>query len=230
MVTKEELENAVKKSYTIIDTVFNLGLPIDRTYTQLVSKYIRRYDIDIRHFKHNVVAKKNKPFVKKELSEILIENSDFSRGSLKERLYKEGIKQRVCELCGQTEEWQGKHMSLIIDHINGKNDDHRLENLRIVCPNCDATLNTFAGKNKLEKTKVYKHKCVVCGAIIDKRSILCKQCDVKKRYKENIKNRPTLEILLKEVAELGYSATGRKYNVSDTAIRKWIKLYKKNES
>jgi len=41
-------------------------------------------------------------------------------------------------------------MSLILDHINGKRDDHRIENLRILCPNCAATLETHCGrKNRL---------------------------------------------------------------------------------
>lgn len=50
-------------------------------------------------------------------------------------------------MCGQGEEWNGKKMSLILDHINGVHNDNRLENLRIVCPNCNATLDTHCGKN-----------------------------------------------------------------------------------
>ena len=62
-------------------------------------------------------------------------------------MYKEGLKNKKCELCGQNEEWKGKHMSLILDHINGINDDNKLENLRIVCPNCNATLETHCKGN-----------------------------------------------------------------------------------
>lgn len=76
------------------------------------------------------------------MDKILIENSSYNRSSLKERLYKEGLKERKCEFCGQDENWNGKHMSLILDHINGIYNDNRLENLRIVCPNCNATLET----------------------------------------------------------------------------------------
>jgi len=79
----------------------------------------------------------------------LIENSEYRHTSnLKERLYKEGLKKRECELCGQGEEWRGKKMSLILDHINGTNNDNRIKNLRIACPNCNATLDTHCGKNK----------------------------------------------------------------------------------
>lgn len=78
--------------------------------------------------------------------ELLVENSTTSRGAIKRNLYKEGLKERKCELCGQGEEWNGKKMSLILDHINGINNDNRLENLRIVCPNCNATLDTHCKK------------------------------------------------------------------------------------
>ena len=73
---------------------------------------------------------------------------------LKNRLYKEGIKKRECELCGQDEIWKGKKISLILVHKNGIFNDNRLKNLRIVCPNCNATLETHCGRNK----GTYKNK------------------------------------------------------------------------
>lgn len=66
---------------------------------------------------------------------------------LRLRLIATGIKEQKCELCG-TSHWRGEQLSLILDHINGINDDHRLVNLRIICPNCDSLLPTFCGRNK----------------------------------------------------------------------------------
>ena len=40
-------------------------------------------------------------------------------------------------------------------------------------------------------------------------------------------NRPPHNQLIQEIKELGYSAVGRKYEVSDNAVRKWIKNYEK---
>ncbi len=74
--------------------------------------------------------------------------------NLKERLYKEGFKTPKCELCGQDENWHTGKISLILDHINGDRYDNRLENLRIVCPNCDSTLPTFKGRNIKNKNKI----------------------------------------------------------------------------
>jgi hypothetical protein len=83
--------------------------------------------------------------------------SPFWRGHLKKRLYEEGLKERRCGLCGQDEVWHGRRLSLILDHINGVKDDHRLENLRIVCPNCAASLETHCGRN------VRTRACATCG-------------------------------------------------------------------
>jgi hypothetical protein len=152
-----------------------------------------------------------------ELKDILVENSSYSRTHLKSRLYSEGLLERKCCLCGQDENWNDMKISLILDHINGINNDNRIENLRIVCPNCNAGLDTFAGRNTKKAKK--KHYCI-CGSEKDRNASRCRKCFFIARQK--IK-RPPIEELIKEVEEFGYSATGRKYGVSDNAVRKWIK-------
>src|SRR5207245_1335080 len=91
---------------------------------------------------------------------ILVEGSSYNRGHLKERLFVEGIKARRCEMCGQDEEWNGRTMSLILDHISGVGNDNRIDNLRIVCPNCAATLDTHCGR--AARTERWR-ACGVCG-------------------------------------------------------------------
>ena len=54
---------------------------------------------------------------------------------------------RKCEICG-TEKWRGKEIPLLVDHINGNSSDNTFENLRIICPNCDAQLPTYKSKNR----------------------------------------------------------------------------------
>lgn len=59
-------------------------------------------------------------------------------------LYKNGHR---CEICN-TEEWMGKPVPLIIDHIDGDTSNNSVSNFRIVCANCDAQLPTYKSKNK----------------------------------------------------------------------------------
>lgn len=215
---KENLQEVVKNSKTQKECLEKLGIRCSGGNHKTFKKYVELYNIDTKHFITNfhkmVSINKEK---KLKLSEILVENSSYNRTRLKERLYNEGLLERKCSLCGQDEYWNEMRISLIIDHINGIHDDNRIENLRIVCPNCNAGLDTFAGRNNKRKKKIYHCNC---GKEITKISNKCNSCEKKDRRKVE---RPEYDTLLKDINELGYSGTGRKYGVSDNAIRKWIK-------
>lgn len=85
---------------------------------------------------------------------ILIENSPLNTGSLKKRLFSSGLKEKRCEgeNCGITE-WRGKPISFELHHVNGINNDHRLENLLILCPNCHSQTDSYKGRNKVAARK-----------------------------------------------------------------------------
>lgn len=68
------------------------------------------------------------------------------RTHLKGRLIKAGVLRDVCCLCGITD-WCGQKLTLVLDHINGVNNDNRPENLRLLCPNCNSQTDTFSGRN-----------------------------------------------------------------------------------
>ena len=74
----------------------------------------------------------------------------FKRGLLTHRrIIKKVLKYtkgEKCEICGVTN-WEGKPLSFVLDHINGNAGDHRSENVRIICPNCDSQTPTFGGRN-----------------------------------------------------------------------------------
>ncbi len=185
---------------------------------QTIKKRIIEYSIDISHFDFKPTGNDFKGrFNKIPLSEILILGSTYNTKNLKNRLYNEGLKERKCEKCGQDENWYGEHMGLILDHINGNNTDNRLKNLRIVCPNCNATLSTHGGKNITHKIK--RNPKEKTNKTKNAFNISENQRKVK---------RPPYEQLQNEIKELGFTGTGKKYGVSDNAIRKWIKFYEKH--
>lgn len=70
----------------------------------------------------------------------------ISSHRLKLKLIRDGLKEHRCEVCGLSE-WQGKQISLELDHLNGDRFDSRLENLMIKCPNCHSQADTNSGKN-----------------------------------------------------------------------------------
>ncbi|MBA3808987.1 MAG: hypothetical protein H0X28_11450 [Solirubrobacterales bacterium] len=171
------------------------------------------------------------------LSSILVEASSYSRAHLKARLFKEGLKERCCELCSQGELWRGQRMALILDHINGVADDHRLENLRIVCPNCAATLDTHCGRqNRLERVA---RECPHCGEAFwpayAAQRFCSRHCALRRtrtpapRPELRRVRRPPYAHLVREVRALGYAGTGRRYGVSDNAIRKWLRQYESEQ-
>lgn len=88
----------------------------------------------------------NKGKVLSNVAEIFSENSRFCTGHVKKTLIKLALKDWQCELCGIAE-WQNKAIVLELDHINGKNRDHRIENIRFLCPNCHSQTFNFRGRN-----------------------------------------------------------------------------------
>lgn len=152
-------------------------------------------------------------------------NSTYIYGKeIKNRLYNDFNWERKCNKCNLTE-WMGQSMPLELEHKNGIHNDNRIENLELLCPNCHALTPTYRGRNKSYKKK--EQKCIDCNCIIYKGSLRCNYCNYKFRWLLNKNNRPTLEQLESDLQNLPFVKVGEKYDVSDNAIRKWIKLYKK---
>jgi hypothetical protein len=219
--SKEILEKVVNSSNNFSEVTRKLGLKTFYGNRQTVKKYINLFNIDTKHFRLSTKGGKK---TKLELEDILVVNSTYLHTTnLKERLYSSGLKNRVCEMCGQDENWNGSKLSLILDHINGVNNDNRIENLRIVCPNCNATLPTHGGKN-VKRDETHINHCE-CGKKTFRNNKVCPTCS---QIKQRRVDRPDYLTLIEEIKSLGYKGTGIKYGVSDNSIRKWKKYYEKH--
>ena len=229
---KEFLQKIVKESLSKREILRKLNIVGAGGNYKTLDKYLKLYEIDTTHFTGSAwnQGENFKPFCTKiELEDILIENSTYSNSSnLKKRLYKEGLKTPKCEHCG-IEKWLEKELSLELDHINGINTDNRINNLRILCPNCHSQTETFRRMkgSKPKKLKVVKepvlNKCIICNTETKNKTFCSNRCvEINK-----IKNIPSKEKLIDKIKIIGknFSALGRDFGVSDNAVRKWLLKY-----
>lgn len=175
---RNKLEVIVKKSYSLAEVLREIGLNpyVSGSRYKSLKERLDKEDIDYSHISLGAWSNLGRNFNKKEipLEEVMIKNSTYSRYHLKKRLLRDNILKNICNICNIEGEWQGKKLVMILDHINGVNDDHRRENLRMLCPNCNSQQKTFAGK----RNKKISLKCKKCGDEISTRSKskLCKKC------------------------------------------------------
>lgn len=148
---------------------------------------------------------------------------------LKLWLYKFNILEEKCIECGIQSLWNGKKLSLQLDHIDGDSLNNELNNLRILCPNCHSQTNTFSGKRNVrhkiikEKIKVFKNKCQNCNKDTNRKKFCSQEC-----YKQSsVLHIPTREELSKVIEEIGlnYSRISKIYKTSDNTIKKWCIKY-----
>lgn len=215
-VSKDELFDIADKSGSLNAVLRHFGLTGSSFYTLKDRLIAEGYDLSIFD-KKTKELKQKVTWQPVPLSEILVEHSIYTRASVKSRLIKGKIIKYECAICQNPGTWNGSKMSLVLDHINGINDDHRLTNLRFLCPNCNSQTPTFAGKNVNWK----KYKCT-CGEIICKSSKMCVLCSNKNQRKTE---RPEKDELEKLVWELPTVEIAKRYNVSDNTIAKWVKSY-----
>lgn len=155
-LSDEQFVELLKKSSTISEVLFKLGYTVKGNswgYSQ-VKRRMDDLNLDYSIFKgKSAVTKTNKlNNVKKE--DILKENCKHQRIVLRRYIIKNNLIPYKCAICGCTK-WQGKTLSLELDHINGINNDNRLENLRFLCPNCHSQTSTYGSRNQQLNSSEY---------------------------------------------------------------------------
>lgn len=144
--TKEELQSIINSSNTWQEVMYNLGYTANRgnSYKKM-KEYLKEIEVDTSKLDNYNEARYSHP--KYTLEEILVENSQYTNMTkLKDRVLKAGLLETKCAICGITD-WNNMPLVLQLDHINGNNRDNRIENLRLLCPNCHSQTETFSGKN-----------------------------------------------------------------------------------
>ena len=149
--TKEWLEELCKNSRSYKEVLEKAGRKYSGGNHSYLKAKIQEFGIDTSHFSGQswATGTHHEGKYKYTIEEAFTKNSLVQRNVIRKYIIHFNLIPYKCQFCGNTGEWRGKKMALELDHINGINNDNRLENLRWLCPNCHATTDTYAGKNNL---------------------------------------------------------------------------------
>lgn len=177
------------------------------------------------HVSHNVLSD----------SDIFVDGSYVSGHALKSHYLNIRTKSYECDVCGISQ-WNNMPIVLHLDHINGVKTDNRFQNLRLLCPNCDSQMNTYRGRNiRINGDRVrnvshrYNHSglktCCICNTPISDKATYCRACSNRIKnvgFRHFVVDREELKSLIKTMS---FTAIGKKYGVSDNAVRKRCKFF-----
>lgn len=144
--SEDEFRKIISESTSLTECCKKVGLSINGSNARdQIKKRCKELNIELKF-----EAKRDYySHPKYTLDEILIENSPYTnRTALKQRLIAENRLEYKCQFCSNTGTWNNLPLTLELDHINGVNNDNRIENLRFLCPNCHSQTDTYSGKNK----------------------------------------------------------------------------------
>lgn len=215
-----QLSSAVKNSKCRSDVLRTLGLTTNGSGNhKTVQRWMEELKLDTSHFNFRMQQGPSKAGYSNRksnddlfvLSEITLPNN-----AVKKRF--KTISEYKCSDCGILGEYNGKPLTLQFDHINGNGKDNRIENLRWLCPNCHTQTDTYGSKKLrgvglIRLQKVAHNGDYRCGPHPDR-------LEMRKVF------RPTKDELTRLIKEVNnWSELGRRFGVSDNAIRKWARRY-----
>jgi Zn finger protein HypA/HybF involved in hydrogenase expression len=225
-IPPEKFQQLLNTSNSFVDILIKIGLDPYNGNHKTLNHRIKEEGFDISILEENRRKSRErhmKSLLEKKtykLKDILVENSKYGSHHLKNKLILQNILKNECSICKNNGEWFGKKLSLQLDHINGINNDNRLENLRLLCPNCHSQTETFSGK----RHKKYNF-CKDCGEKVQKQSTRCFKCSSKNNGVNQRKFEVSREELKNLIASYPMTKVGKILGVSDNAVRKRCKLF-----
>lgn len=226
---KDKLQEVVNDCQSLIEIIKKLEL--EHIDYKALKNALLKLNINFSHIPLGLGANKNKKFSSKEkfsIENIFIENSTYFRGGVKKRLLENKLLEYRCAECGLSDNWNNKKLVLQLDHINGVPNDHRIENLRFLCPNCHSQTENFAGRASRKETfgkplhKLKDKKCPNCNALICDVAERCGNCRIRTKI-----NWPSIIEIENMLKEMPMTAVAKKLGVSDNAVKKHIRSKKK---
>ena len=249
----EKVREAIEKTSSCSEALIYLGKTPNRGTKNQLRKLIKLNNISTSHFLHVHLGGyvKNKNITIADFTD----KCTWNKTSIKRFLKNNKILDfTICSLCGISDQWNGKKLILQLDHINGNNIDNRIENLRIVCPNCHSQTDTFCNKKNLNKPVISKvdtkKLCDECKKPVKDGHTLCHMClkhvnlklctlckspcksktakHCSNCYNAFIKPRKfniTKEELINLINQFPMTKIGQMLGVSDNAVRKRCKFF-----
>ena len=162
--TDSQLIDAVASSIYLSDVIKKLGLKVSPGNYTILHKHIKRLGISTKHFAPPGTRSDRIPPHEMTDDEVFCRGSTASRANAKRRLINKRLVEYKCSICS-IKKWRGEYISLSLDHINGVNNDNRIQNLRLLCPNCHSQTDTFCSKNPKSK----RRRCLICQRTLDTR-------------------------------------------------------------
>lgn len=145
-LSDDDFISLVRSSLNVSEVLFKLGYSIRGNSWGFHQVKKRMTDLNLSGYDFKGKSPLKQTLKKINPEKLLCENSKHARKVLRSYIIKNNILPYKCAICGLTE-WNGKTLSLELDHINGINDDNRIENLRFLCPNCHSQTDTYGAKN-----------------------------------------------------------------------------------
>lgn len=231
-INSETFKDIVKNSNSFTEIVKKCGLTSIGGNFKTIKKRLIKENIDYNHIINKpkkIFKPTNKKLSKEEVLNLHFkEQSTLGRFNIKRYIKKFNLFSYNCSECNISDLWNNKLLSLQLDHINGINNDNRLENLRYLCPNCHSQTNTFAGRSSRLRNKRKIYYCDSCNIELkeNRNSNKCKICyKLHRCYLKLKKLGLTKEVLTDEVNKFPYTVLGRKYGVTYATIKDWCKKY-----